>query len=329
MKTPPPSENRWLLLIQQIPRSLQYLRVKTWRRLKQLGAVPIKNAVYALPRTEDRNEDLQWVIREIVEGGGEATVVDAGFIQGMNDAEVEALFRAARDEDYDELSKDARALEKRLSKRTAKLSDDARLKLDAELKKLRDRFDEIARVDFFVAPGQGPARALLANVEALLHPPPPVTGGEKKTSPADYRGRTWVTRKGVFVDRIASAWLIRRFIDPKAKLKYVAAKGYVPERGELRFDMFEAEFTHEGDRCTFEVLCRRLGLDDAALAPIAEIVHDIDIKDGKFGRAEAAGIERLLAGLALRAENDDERIARGSAVFDDLYEVFRRKKSRE
>src|SRR5262249_2646288 len=141
-----------------------------------------------------------------------------------------------------------------------------------------------------------------------------------------YRGRTWVTRKGIFVDRIASAWLIRRFIDPDAKLKFVVGKGYQPLAGELRFDMFDAEFTHVGDRCTFEVLLERMALEDPALHAIGEVVHDIDLKDGKFGRPQAAGLETLLAGLALRAKNDEERLARGSAIFDDLYEVFRRKR---
>lgn len=135
-------------------------------------------------------------------------------------------------------------------------------------------------------------------------------------------GRVWVTRAGMHVDRIASAWLIRRFIDPQARFKFVPAKGYLPEPGELRFDMFEAEFTHEGDRCTFEVLLMRAGLSDPALAPIAEIVHDIDLKDGKFGREEASGIARLVEGIAVANQDDHARIERGAAVLNDLYEYF-------
>ena len=142
------------------------------------------------------------------------------------------------------------------------------------------------------------------------------------------KGRTWVTRRGVHVDRIASAWLIRRFIDPEARFKFVPAKGYVPEPGELRFDMFEAEFTHEGDRCTFEVL-----LASARACPtrrsqaIAEIVHDIDLKDGKFGREEAAGIKTLIAGIAAATRRRRSSAwTRGATVFDDLYEYFRKKR---
>jgi hypothetical protein len=134
-----------------------------------------------------------------------------------------------------------------------------------------------------------------------------------------------VTRTGVHVDRIASAWLIRRFVDPDAAFKFVPAKGYTPEPGELRFDMFEAEFTHEGDRCTFETLCSRLGLADSALQALGEVVHDIDLKEEKFGRPETAGVARLLAGLARRTRDDHERIERGSQLFDDLYESFPRR----
>jgi hypothetical protein len=136
-------------------------------------------------------------------------------------------------------------------------------------------------------------------------------------------GSAWVTRQDVHVDRIASAWLIRRFIDPNASFRFVPAKGYRPRSGEVRFDMFEGEFTHEGDRCTFETLLLRAGLTDPALTAIAEIVHDIDLKDGKFGRAEAGGVAALIDGLARKPIRDAERIERGSALFDDLYASFR------
>ena len=149
------------------------------------------------------------------------------------------------------------------------------------------------------------------------------TSDQNATDDAGLTGRVWVTRQGVHVDRIASAWLIRRFIDPAARFKFVATKGYAPEPGELRFDMFEAEFTHEGDRCTFEVLCTRLDLNDPALVPIGEIVHDIDLKDGKFGREEASGIAHLIEGIRAAHDDDEQRLLRGAAVFENLYEYFR------
>jgi hypothetical protein len=136
----------------------------------------------------------------------------------------------------------------------------------------------------------------------------------------------WVTRKNASVDRIACPWLIKRFIDPDAKFKFVPARGYRLEKGEIRFDMFDAEFTHEGDRCTFEVLVARLVPNVGALRPIAEIIHDIDLKDSKFERTEAAGIDALVTGICTHYKDDDERLRRGSAIFDDLFESFSRKR---
>jgi hypothetical protein len=319
-------EQRWLLLIHQIPRTPGYLRVKIWRRLQRLGAVPVKNGVYALPRSEERNEDLQWIIQEVVAGGGEATLVEATFIQGLTDHEVEDLFNKARDADYAELAKKVRVAAQRLPKR-GKLSDERRHQLEEILNELRHSYSAVEAIDFFSSSGRETTRGLLESLEdrvrAMTRPPEPEA---KPVSRESYKGRTWVTRKGIFVDRIASAWLIRRFIDPKATFKFVRGKGYQPLKGELRFDMFDAEFTHVADSCTFEVLVERMGLDDPALKAIAEVVHDIDLKDEKFGSAQAAGLETLLAGVALRAQNDEERLARGSTIFDDLYEVFRRKK---
>lgn len=140
-----------------------------------------------------------------------------------------------------------------------------------------------------------------------------------KTEPAPVRGRVWVTRRDVHVDRIASAWLIRRWVDPDARFRFVEADGYRPARGEVRFDMFEAEYTHVGDACTFEVLASAFAPGDPALAVVAEIVHDIDCKEAKFGRPETAGVSRLIGGIAVRTSSDKARLERGFALFDDLY----------
>ena len=136
----------------------------------------------------------------------------------------------------------------------------------------------------------------------------------------------WATRPGVHVDRAACAWLIRRFIDPDAVIRFVPGKGYLPNPGELRFDMFEGEITHEGDRCSFEVLLGRIGLTDPALQAIAEIIHDIDLKDAKFGREEVGGLKTLIAGVTMAHAKDEDRLTRGGALFDDLYEYFRKKR---
>jgi hypothetical protein len=316
------AEPRWLLLLQQIPRKPDYLRVKIWRRLQRLGAVSIKNAVYALPRSEERNEDLQWVMREIVAGGGEATLVEANLVQGLRDDEVEALFNRARDADYEALVAQIRAVGKLFPKR-GKMKEEARRKIDADLDRLQRGLEEIAAIDFFHASSRDTAAGLLEEMRQKRASEPAVAIEDKQEK---YRGRTWVTRKGIHIDRMASAWLIRRFIDPAATFKWVPAKGYVSADGELRFDMFEAEFTHVGNLCSFEVLLLRTGHQDRALRAIAEIVHDIDIKDDRYQRPETAGVASLVAGIALASADDDERLARASAMFDPLYEVFARKR---
>jgi hypothetical protein len=313
---------RWLLLIHQVPPKPNYFRVKVWRRLQRLGAVAIKNSVYALPRTEQTYEDFEWVMREIIEGGGDASICEARFVEGLSDQQVEALFNAARDADYAQLAEDVRGLFEALPP-GKDIADPQRRVAEAQLARVGRRFAEITAIDFFSAPGREAVDGLVAGIEQRLHAK---SGAEERADRSRVHRRTWVTRKGVHIDRIASAWLIRRFIDPAATFKFVAGKGYRPEPGELRFDMFEAEYTHEGDRCTFEVLVSRFQLTDPALRSIAEIVHDVDLKDTKYERSEAAGIERLVAGIAMMERADEGRLTHGSAVFDALYEYFRRKK---
>jgi hypothetical protein len=322
---PETPEPRWLLLIHQIPPRPAYLRVKVGRRLQGLGAVAIKNSVYVLPRSEQALEDFQWVRREIVAGRGDAAVCEARFVEGRSDADVEALFTTARDVDYVALAGEARRLERALAgskRRGAMAPEPAR----QSLLRLRKQLSETAAIDFFRAAGREPVEELLAGIEARLRPAVRGAPAAEPVRAGGLQDRTWVTRRGVQVDRIASAWLIRRFIDPRARFKFVPGHEYVPEAEEVRFDMFQAEFTHDGDLCTFEVLLRDVGLKGAALRRLGEIVHDIDLKDAKFARAEALGLGRLIAGIALRHPEDEARIAEGGAVFDSLYEYFRRNK---
>jgi hypothetical protein len=140
----------------------------------------------------------------------------------------------------------------------------------------------------------------------------------------DLKGRTWVTRANVHVDRMASAWLIRRRIDADARFKFVSERQYRPATGEIRFDMYDAEYTHEGDHCTFEVLVEKLGSTDDALRAIAEIIHDLDLKDDKYGRKEVTGVKQLLAGIVANHASDDARLDRAADLFDDLYQAFAR-----
>jgi hypothetical protein len=181
--------------------------------------------------------------------------------------------------------------------------------------------------DAFAAPGREATASLLSLVEDRLHGVD--AGAAAGTQPAERpRGAHWVTRAGIMVDRIASAWLIRRFIDPAARFKFVHARGHKPVRGEIRFDMAGAEFTHQGDRCTFETLVERFRLRDSALVAMQEIVHDLDLDDARFGRPEAAGVGRFIIGLSMAEPDDDARLTKGSVLFDNLYESFRRRGGR-
>jgi hypothetical protein len=312
---------QWLLLIHQLAPQPAYLRVKVGRRLARVGAVALKNSVYVLPETDAALEDFQWIAREIEQDGGEASISTASFLNGLTDEGVRTLFRTARGADFREIAAAARE-----SLAAVEAGGEGALPAAGrDLSRLRRRLEEVSALDFFQAPERGEAEtALLAlggrmRGEHSMSPAEPMDG---KNRAAPYQARVWVTRADVRVDRIASAWLIRRWIDPAARFKFVPAKGYRPEPGEVRFDMFEAEFTHEGDACTFEVLLQRLGPRHPALTAIAELVHDVDLKDGKYGRPEAAGLERMVDGITLAHPKDEGRLERGGALLDDLYAIF-------
>jgi hypothetical protein len=309
-----PAPQRWLLLTHQLPPAPAYFRVRIRRRLAAIAAVPVKNSVYALPANEASREDFQWLVREIVEGGGEATLCEAVFIDGQTNERLRVSFDAERSAAYAAILEEA----DRARAESTRAGDAA-----ATLLALKRRLSETQAKDFFHAPGRAEAENALAILEMELSNGHEEVGMRREEHTLDrISGRTWVTRRGARVDRIASSWLIRRFVDPEARFKFVEPEGYRPETGELRFDMFEGEFTHEGDRCTFETLVRRFGLIDTALRAISEIVHDIDLKEERFGRAESAGVASMIHGITSTSESDAERLRRGAEMLDNLYEHF-------
>lgn len=323
----PDRQAPWAILIHQLPPKPPYLRVKVWRRLQTLGAVSLKNSVYALPNTDACREDFEWLLREIHKDGGEASVCEARLVDGLSDDDVRAAFRHAREADYRDLARDVRAFARENLGTRRLLTAEKQALTGVAVERFRKRLADIARIDFFEAPGREAVDGLLHGLAGRADATDDAAPALKVWSPGDAKSRTWVTRKGVHIDRIASAWLIRRFIDPAATFKFVPAKGYRPAKRELRFDMFEAEFTHQGDRCTFEVLLRAFRLSDPALERVAAVVHDIDLKDAKFSPEEAPGIAHLIAGIAWVHANDDEaRVAQGAALFDALHAYFRHKK---
>jgi len=314
---------RWWVLAFQLPAQPAYARVKIWRRLQAVGAASFKNALYLMPATEEALEDFEWTLREVRDAGGEGLILDAHAVQGFTDDEIIGIFDAAREEQYRAIAEEIRAFTARFERKRDPPSAEETATQHA---RLHGRISAIEAIDFFQANGREQVRALLReleprNISVDTLGAEPAMQTEKLTS---LKGRTWVTRANVHVDRMASAWLIRRWVDPEAKFKWVADRNYRPDDREIRFDMYQAEFTHEGDQCTFEVLLGRLELKDAALSAIAEIIHDLDLKDQKFGRKETAGVQQLLAGIVSSQPSDDARIERATNMFDDLYHSFER-----
>jgi hypothetical protein len=288
----------WLLLLHQVPPNPPYLRAKILRRLRQIGAFALKNSAYLLPDGEEPSEDFQWLLKEIRADGGEGWVLRTEFVAGLTDDSIKESFREMRATDYRQLLADAQSA-------------------DAALRKIRKRFDEIARIDFFEAQGKQEVLNLMKEMETGVHTTAAASAA------AEFKGRRWTTRDGIKVDRTACCWLIIRFIDANAEISFVDPNQYVHRNGEIRFDMFEGEITHEGDRCSFEVLIERCDLREAALGAVAEIVHDLDLKDSKFGRPQTAGVAAMLEGLALRHQDDQQRMKEGFVIFDSLYERLR------
>lgn len=311
---------RWAMLMPNLPSGATTQRVRIWRRLQAVGAVAVRPAVYVLPNEDQHVETLNWVAREIESLGGQASLCAGSFLDDATDSDIEHRMVEARAADYTALAEEARAVRKALSAR----KPPTEAALEQLVGKLRRRFDEVAAIDFLSAPSRQTAESLLVGLELELtrrasKSPRHRSTLEKMPRPV---GATWVTRAGVHVDRIACAWLIRRFVDPTAKLKFVAPTGYRPAPGEVRFDMYDAELTHVGDRCSFEVILERMSVDDPALVAIGEIVHDLDVRDGKFGRAEAPGVAALITGVCATHRDDLDRIAAATPAFEALYACF-------
>ncbi|MFH2123848.1 MAG: chromate resistance protein ChrB domain-containing protein [Pseudomonadota bacterium] len=317
----------WLLLIHQIPAKPTYFRAKIWRRLQHVGAVPIKQAVYAMPKQEQAYEDLTWIVKEIIKGGGEAILLEARFQEGLNDTQVINLFCEARQHDYEKITTEARELLADYQHTNAGLSSNL-VELKASLAKLRKAFAGISAIDFFPVAERAKADAVLADLETILQQrrsrrPRPELEGYK----SDMQGKTWVTRANVYVDRMASAWLIQRYIDRDAVFKFVQDQDYEPAADEIRFDMPSGEYTHEGDLCTFEVMTQLFGDGDRNLELLAGIIHDIDLKDDTFNLPETDGIHAFFDGIVAATDDDLTRIEHTGIVLDGLLAAFRSRNS--
>jgi hypothetical protein len=313
--------DRWLMLVHQLPGRPAYARVKIWRRFKEAGAISLRNAAYVLPDSEENRVAFAAILREIESHGGEGMLVQGEVLAGLRNDQLRAQFNTARETEYREIAEELRGLAQARKKRKTPKTDPVQA-----LARISQRLAALNRIDFFSASGRAAAEALLARLEHS-HIARTATAHEAP-APIDLRNKTWVTRQDIHVDRIASAWLITRFIDRGAKLKFVPGKNYQPLPGEYRYDMQDGEFTHEGDNCSFEVLLQRSGITDPALRIIAEVVHDIDLSDGKFGHPQTVGIAHVISGICRTQGSDTARLQRGRELFDDIYEQFRRRKER-
>ena len=303
------NKQTWLLLLVRLPATHKAERVAIWRKLKKTGAIQIQTSTYILPDEPSCYETFQWLTQQIRDAGGDATLVRARQIEGLSNEKLIGLFNTARAKEYAAL----RQLVGTIAGRRSRKSSSA-----GRLDRVRKHFRDIRQTDFFKCP-----RA--QDVETLLRKMDTRQTGESdfpKIKARDYRNKTWITRPRPEIDRVGSAWLIRKFIDPRAK--FIFAKTIPVSRRFVSFDMLDADFTHRGDDCTFETLVKSFAVRDKAAHKIGEMIHDADLNDGKFKRIECIGIDRVLKGWAREGLPDHEILRRGWQCFDALYAFLRR-----
>ena len=305
-----------LLLLVGLPPRPSSLRVRVWRRLRSLGAVPLKRSAYLLPDTPDRYEDFQWLAQEIQREGGDATLIRVQQIENVTPAEILRMFHEARDADYRQLAARYRKALQGLDRKSAAASS----RTHEELTRLSRDHQRIRDIDYFDAPGGAEVRRLEEAI-AMRNRRPESARREPPAAPAldltTLRGRRWATRPRPHVDRIASAWLIKRFIDPDAEFVFAEPSAFSAD--VIPFDTPGVELTHQGEDCTFETLIKRTRLRDRRLTVIAEIVHEADLRDGKFAREEARGIDVAIRALLAASPDDRQVLAQGMALFEGLY----------
>lgn len=300
----------WLLLLVRLPATHKAQRVAVWRKLKKSGAIQIQTSTYVLPDEPARYEAFQWLTQEIRTVGGDATLVRAREIEGLPNEKLVELFNAARAKEYAILSKLLRSGSRSRKNGTRPLPV-------AVLNRVRKQFREIKQTDFFNSARAQDVEILLRKMEGTQPP----EAAYPRTKPRDYRGKRWVTRPRPGIDRVGSAWLIRKFIDPKAKFTFGQR---ILDRSAVAFDMLGADFSHRGEDCTFETLLKSFCIQDKAAQHIGEMVHDADLDDDKFQRNECIGIDRVLKGWAREGLPDQEILRRGFQCFEALHAFLRR-----
>ncbi len=321
---------KWLLLLYQLPTQPSNLRVKVWRKLQKLGAINVKSAAYLLPYNETTEEDFRWLSQEIIDGGGEAILLVAYGLSLKEEEEIVRLFQEARAKDYEEFIEECKQKTEQLELAIQQNHVETWQKYEAENKRLQSRLAEIQAIDFFSSPKKKDALAALEMLSDTLQRAKGISEMPSQIKPeplmvSEYKNKIWVTRAGMHIDRLASAWLIKRFLDSIARFEFVPAGVVLPStEDKIPFDMYGASFSHHGEDCTFETLLKCFRLEnDVALSALAQIVHDIDIKDNKFGRTEAAGIDFVVLSFRQKWKDDEVLLEKGLALFDALYDKLR------
>lgn len=318
------SAQEWLLIFYSVPSRPVSNRMKLWRKLAKAGAVQLKGAVYILPATEGHEEFFQWLIGEVKSMGGDGAFVRVGEIKAMDEGDIRELFLHQAEKEYHELEKHIDALERKVQSVKKGTTGPASNILNDQLSKLKKEFEAARGRDFFGSPSREiflkRMHVLEVGLKRVDQKKPQTSALIESRRPSDYQGRTWATRKNPFVDRMASAWLIKKFIDPKASFKFMDERD-LARAGEktVAFDVRGGKFTHRGDLCTFEVLVKSFGIKDKAVKKIAEIVHDLDVKDDKYAKPEASGVEDILAGIRKSSKDDAAGLEQGMRVFEMLY----------
>lgn len=300
----------WLLLLYSLPTHRNSERVAVWRRFKKIGALQLTTSTYLLPDQPAHHEHFQWLTKLIRDSGGEATLIRVREIEGLSNEKLVAMFNDAREKDYAAVSKALSGFE-RGKKARANDAD--------ELDRLTRQFRAIRETDFFESARGQEIEMRLRKLEQIRQS----KGALPKIDPINYRGRTWLTRPRPEIDRVGSAWLIRKFIDAEAQFAF--ARNISARPGAVSFDMLDAEFSHVGEDCTFETLTKRFAIRDKAVQKIGEMIHDADLEDDKFQRTECVGIDRILKGCAKEGLPDEEILRRGFECFDALYSFLQRR----
>jgi hypothetical protein len=309
-----------LLLLVGLPPTPSSLRVRVWRRLRSLGAVPLKRSAYLLPDTPERYEGFQWLAQEIERGGGDATLIRVQQIENVGPDDVLRLFHEPRDRDYRQLALRYRKVLQRLEKK----SEAARARVEAEVARLAKDHQRIRDIDFFDAPGGAEVRRLEEAIAMRTRrPESPRPQAPPTLDVTKFRGRRWVTRPRPHVDRVASAWLIKRFIDAEAVFVFAPPAEFPADA--IPFDAPGVELSHQGEDCTFETLVKRAHLRDRRLIRLAEIVHEADLRDGKFAHEEARGIDVAIRALLAASPDDHQVLGHGMMLFEGLYATTSRK----